>query len=159
MNEKKHLDLLASIVLIAVSLFILGSGYKIHIDSGEHISVSPGLLPIILGFALLLCSVIQFFRCTKDVGLFEGIIQIKKWTKERIKEENTKRMFIGTVILGIYTFILLAFLPFWLASIIFMVMLMLYLRATSFFKILIISGTSIGAVVILFQILFRVPLP
>ncbi|MDR3259501.1 MAG: tripartite tricarboxylate transporter TctB family protein [Fusobacteriaceae bacterium] len=159
MNENKHLDLLASIVLIAVSLFILISGYGIHTDSKEHISVSPGLLPLILGFALLLCSIIQAFRCMKDIGLYKGISQIIDWARARAKEENTKRMLIGTIILGIYTFILLSFLPFWLASIIFMIILMLYLKAASLLKIVIISGTSVGAIVILFQILFRVPLP
>lgn len=68
-------------------------------------------------------------------------------------------MAIGVLIMALYTFVLLSFLPFWLSSLIFMIILMLYLKAESPVKILVISGGAVALIVLLFQVLFRVPLP
>jgi hypothetical protein len=73
--------------------------------------------------------------------------------------QDVKTMFFGILILGFYTFVLMAILPFWIASIIFLAVMMMYLKATKIWKILLISALSIGAVVLLFQVGFNAALP
>lgn len=159
MSENKHFDFMGSIVLSVASLFIILSGYGIYEKSGELMHVSPGLLPIILGVAMLLCSLLLFFSSLKDGGASKRVEEIKEWIGIIFKSETTISMLVGTVIMGVYTFVLLSILPFWLASLLFMIFLMIYLNATSIVKILILSGGGVALVVLLFQVLFRVPLP
>ena len=69
------------------------------------------------------------------------------------------RMVIGVVLMALYTFVLLGMLPFWLATFLFMLLLMYFLEAGSIVKIVLISVLVTGLVILLFQVCFRVPLP
>ena len=69
------------------------------------------------------------------------------------------RMFIGVVLMAVYTFILIEILPFWIATFLFMFLLMYFLDAGSLVKILLVSAASVALIVLLFQVCFRVPLP
>ena len=68
-------------------------------------------------------------------------------------------MLVGVVLLGVYTFVLLGLLPFWLATFLFMLLLMYFLEAGSLVQIVSVSVLVTALIIILFQVCFRVPLP
>lgn len=158
MKDNKHYDFLSSVVLIIIGVYIIASGVGIYHKAKEPLHVSPGLFPIILGCALILCSILLLISSLKDGGVKQRIEEIKGWAGHTFKEKATISMIVGTVIMGIYSFVLLSILPFWLGSLIFMIFLFIYLNAASVIKILILSGGSVLAIILLFQVLFRVPL-
>jgi len=159
MEKNKHLDFLWSIFLIIFSIYVIISGYKIYKEAGEVMHLSPGLLPLILGGALLFCSIFQIIMQNKEENIGKRIGEIKEWINIVIKEKDTKNMLMGALFMGIYTFVLLGRIKFWLASLIFSISLMVYLKATSYIKIIILSIVAVGCIVLLFQVLFRIPLP
>jgi hypothetical protein len=114
---------------------------------------------MILGVVLVLLSVILFAKSLKGTS-FNAQLKVFSSSLQGIKgNQDMKTMFVGTLILAIYTFLLMAILPFWIASILFLTALMFYLKAGKFWKILLISALSIGAVVLLFQVGFNAALP
>ena len=159
MNEKKYLDFLGGLALMVLSVAIIIASILMHLESGEVLYLSPGLMPLILGVALLFCSIFYFAQSLKDGGFSVRLQETKEWFHRTVADKTTHSMAIGVLIMALYTFVLLSFLPFWLSSLIFMIILMLYLKAESPVKILVISGGAVALIVLLFQVLFRVPLP
>ena len=159
LNEKKYLDFLGDLTLIVLSAAIIIASVFMHMESGEVLYLSPGLMPMILGTALLFCSLFYFAQSLKDGGFSARIQETREWFHNTVSDKTTHSMTVGVLIMAFYTFVLLSFLPFWLSSLIFMIILMLYLKAESPVKILVISGGAVALIVLLFQVLFRVPLP
>ena len=56
MKGKKYLDFLGGLALLMLSVIIIIASVLMHIKSGEAFYLSPGLMPMILGIALLFCS-------------------------------------------------------------------------------------------------------
>lgn len=158
MTSKKF-DFASSTVLIITALYVIYESLDIYEQAKEPMYLSPALAPLILGCALLLCSILLFVNSIKDGGPSARIQELAAWFGQIKGEAATKSMLIGTIIIGIYTYFLLGTLPFMLATLIFMVALMMYLKVGSFAKILIISIITVAATHGLFQELFRVPLP
>ena len=67
-KEKKYLDFLGGLVLLMLSVIIIIASVLMHIKSGEVFYLSPGLMPMILGIALLFCSLFYFAESLKDGG-------------------------------------------------------------------------------------------
>lgn len=159
MNEKKYLDFIGGLALMLLSAAVIAASIGMHLESGEALYLSPGLMPLILGIALLFCSAVYFAGSLKDGGVSARGREIRQWLSETGKDRTVRSMAAGVGIMAVYTFVLMNFLPFWLSSLIFMVALMGYLKAETPVKILVISGGAVALIVILFQVLFRVPLP
>lgn len=158
MTSKKF-DFASSIALIITALYVIYESVDIYEKAKEPMYLSPALVPFVLSVALLLCSLILFVNSVKDGGMSARVHELSAWFVQIKGEAATKRMLIGTIIIGIYTYFLLGELPFMVATLIFMVVLMMYLKVGSFVKILIISVATVAATHGLFQELFRVPLP
>ncbi|ABX40984.1 tripartite tricarboxylate transporter TctB family protein [Lachnoclostridium phytofermentans] len=159
MKNIKQFDFLTSIILMAASIYVIVSGFGIYKKAGEPMYVSPGLLPIILGFAMILCCIFLMISSLKGSSIKSRINELKEWFSANYKEHTIISMIVGTIIMGIYTFVLLSIFPFWLASIIFIAFLMIYLNAASLVKILLTSIGAVGGIILIFQIIFRIPLP
>jgi hypothetical protein len=162
-NNKK--DFTFSLSLILIGLYVTVEGLRMYKKASqppyniETLSISPAFLPMILGVVLVLLSVILFVKSLKGTS-FNAQLKVLAASLQGIKgNQDMKAMFVGTLILAIYTFLLMAVLPFWIASILFLTALMFYLKAGKFWKILLISALSIGAVVLLFQVGFNAALP
>jgi hypothetical protein len=162
-NNKK--DFTFSLSLILIGLYVTVEGLRMYKKASqppyniETLSISPAFLPMILGVVLVLLSVILFAKSLKGTS-FNAQLKVFSSSLQGIKgNQDMKTMFVGTLILAIYTFLLMAILPFWIASILFLTALMFYLKAGKFWKILLISALSIGAVVLLFQVGFNAALP
>ena len=104
-------------------------------------------------------SVLLFARTVKNVGIAGNIQIVKSWFDTFVKNKETQNMLKGIAILAIFTFFLLPRFPFLLASVIFMFVLMKVMDAGSNLKIGVIALTVSVSVYVLFQVIFKIPLP
>lgn len=158
-DNKRMKDFISSIVMCGISVYVLIESYKIYVRSGKILYLSPGLIPLMLGGFLLILSAVLLAVSLKEGGAAARAAEVKLWWRVMIKDKNSMRMLIGLVLMGLYTFVMLGMLPFWLATFLFMLLLMYFLEAGSIIKIVIISVLVTGLVIFLFQVCFRVPLP
>lgn len=155
----KKFDFTSSLILIAAAVYVIYESVDIYYKAKEPMYLSPALVPLMLGILLLLCSVILLMESLKGSSAGARFSEFAQWFAVIKQEAATKRMLIGTIIIGIYTYFLLGTLPFMASTVIFMVALMMYLKIGSFVKILLISIMTVLITHGLFQELFRVPLP
>jgi hypothetical protein len=158
-DGREYLDFAASIVLFGVCIFsgILAYGY--YVRSGKIFYASPGLMPIIIAGSLFIFSLNLFVYSIKGSSVKVRVKQLIEAVPRGLK---SKRFLNSAAALGmfwIYIFFLLKFLPFWLASLILLIAVFIYLKASSVIKCILIGACSIGGIVLLFQVAFRVPLP
>lgn len=159
MSENKHYDFMGSCVMLILSVAVICGSLKLYIDAGEPMYLSPALMPLILGIALLFCSILYMVGSLKNGGIKARAAEIKEWAAMLVKDKTIHSMIVGVIIMAIYVFVLMSFLPFWISSLIFIIGLMFYLKATTPVRILLLSAAAVGGIVLLFQVLFRVPLP
>ncbi|MDD3163633.1 MAG: tripartite tricarboxylate transporter TctB family protein [Sphaerochaetaceae bacterium] len=170
MMDTQSKDFIFSFVLIALGIFVLISGIAIFNDAAlppysvTEFSLSPGFMPVVLGAALLLCSILLFFQSLKGKGSFKAAVcensrQFANWIKPAFKSQDTIYMAVGILFMFIYSYFLVGWLPYWAASLIFLVALMLFLRAAKWWKVIIISLAAVGLIVLLFQVCFNAALP
>lgn|GEM_PF-473293 len=168
--EKKTKDFIFSFVLMILGLYVAVGGYLIYKRAAlppyniTQLNVSPGLLPVILGITLILCSALLCIRSLdRSDGLKDALrhkcADIKGWIDVAFHDKGYLFAIGGVAIMALYTFVLLKFLPFWISSILFLVGVMLYLRAGKFWKIALSSCGAVGLVVLLFQVCFQAVLP
>jgi len=166
MDDKKELrrnDLIASLVLLATSIFVVVDStrmtffVKIPGVEKEGWFVAPGFLPLILGLGLIVMSLIMISIALKEGGklAFPGWEKFRNYFKS--KDELIMAAEIG--LLFLYTFVLIGNIHFAVASFIYLVLAMVIVRAISWYKILTISGVVSIAVAYLFGNLFKIPLP
>ncbi len=159
MQYKKLFDFMASVILIALGLFVLFSGMAISKDSGGVFYDAPGFLPIILGIALAGCSVLLLVSSLKDGGLGTRLAELREWGKAKLKSKDTVITLVGVLIMLVYSYFLFELVPFWISSFIFLVGIMAYLKATTLLKGILISAGTVAVIVVFFQVGFRVQLP
>ena len=160
MEEKlRHLDFLSSICLFLIAGYIMWESWSIHVDVGGPLYSSPGFLTLFLGTMLMFTSVLLFSRTLKNIGIAGNIQAVKMWFGIFIRRTDTQNMFKGIAILAVFTFFLLPRFPFLLASMIFMFALMKIMDAGSNIKIALVSSTVSVCVFVLFQVVFKIPLP
>lgn len=158
-ENMRHLDFLSSICLFLIGGYITWESWNIHEDVGGPLYASPGFLTLFLGSMLLLTSVLLFTRTVKNVGVAGNVAAVKRWFGDFVKSVDTQNMLKGIVILAVFTFFLLPRFPFLLASVIFMFALMKIMNAGSTLKIALISSSVSICVFVLFQVIFKIPLP
>ena len=158
-NNKKMKDFMSSAVIFILALYVLFEGYNIYTKSGKLLYLSPALIPLMLGTILLVLSIVLFAESLKEGGMQARTAEIKDWSRKVKADPNTMRMLVGVVLMGLYTFVLLGMLPFWLATFLFMLLLMYFLESVSIVNIVVISVVVTGLVLFQLQVCFRVPLP
>jgi len=159
MQYKKLFDFMASVVLVALGIFVLVSGAGISEDSGGVFYDAPGFLPIILGIVLAGCSLSMLFSSLKEGGIGARLAELKDWGGTKIHSKDTVTTLVGILIMFVYSFILFKLVPFWISSFVFLVGIMAYLKATTLMKGLLISACTVAVIVLFFQVGFRVQLP
>ncbi len=163
--EMKQKDFNISLVLVGLGLYATIEGIRMYIKAAkppyniEQFSISPGFLPTVLGALLLLLSITLFLKSIRGCGLHFQFSSLLSWCKQAVFDTDIRLMVVGMLIMGLYAYLLIGLLPYWLSSVIFLIALMVFLRATSLWKILLISILSVGLVIVLFQVVFNVSLP
>lgn len=159
MGNDLRLNFISSLILTALSIVILVGSFNIYARSSEPLHSSPGLMPGMLGIALLLCSVLLFRQSIVDDGLRKRSAEAKAWLVALVKHPDTRSTVVGLALMAIYTFVLIHVFQFWVASLIFAIAMLAFLRSTKWYWILVISGATVGGIVLLFDVVFNVPLP
>lgn len=159
MGNDHKLNFISSIILALLSTAILLGSVSIYLKAAEPLHTSPALMPGMLGIILLLCSLLLLRQSIQGEGAKVRAGEAKAWFQNLIKQPDTRNSVIGILLMAVYTFGLLHWFQFWVASLIFTIAMLLFLRATRWWMVLIISGSLVGAIVLLFSVVFRVPLP
>lgn len=168
--DKKAKDFIFSFVLMAVAVYVFVGGMHIYFEAASmpynitEFTISPAFLPVILGAALFFCAILLCLqslsgteRKGKAAKAYWG--QFKASLKPLFANKNFLSMVGGACIIFIYTFILVGLIPYWAASFVFLVALMLFLQATKPVRVIIISAVVVGLILLLFKVAFRAALP
>ena len=76
-NNRKMKDFLSSIVLLALSFFVLFESWRIYQKAGKLLYLSPALIPLMLGGILLLLSLVLLLESLKDGGAGARVEEMK----------------------------------------------------------------------------------
>ena len=155
----KHLDFITSIVLMLVCIVYSVMAYGYYVKSKSPFYASPGFMPIIIAVSLFLLSLSLMLQSLKNSSLKENIRRFLEAIPRGVKSIRFRQSIIGLAIFWVYIFVLMRFLPFWLSSLILVFSSFLFLKAAKPVKSAIIAILSVGGIVLLFQFIFRVPMP
>ena len=165
---KKLKDFVSSIILILIGLYVTLEGLHIYHKAAEkpykvtQFTVSPGFMPVLLGIALIFTSALLLISSFKGEKFGEALknrtAEFKDWTKTAFNADLLN-MVIGCALMFIYTFILMQLIPFWAASILFLIAIFLFLRIGKPWKSVVISVLVVGLIVLLFKYGFGAALP
>lgn len=154
-------DFFSALLLILFTGFLFQQSLLIHEDAKVAWQVSPALLPVFLGSCLLLCSLILLLRSLKQqsAAALSGSVQQHIFEWFCADNSDWKRVLGGIALLGIYIFALVPVFEFWLSSSLFLLAIFLYLRASSYVGIVLVTIGTVGGIIVLFNKIFNVTLP
>lgn len=160
LNKRIHLDFMTGLVLMILSVAVILESARMAKDVGGVFYSSPGMMPLVLALLLLFTGYLLFRRSmVTNGGLAGNLADIREWFREIKTSKSVREMLIGMFILALYTFLLAPRLPFALSTTIFMVFLLGYLNAVSLVKNIAITVCVVGAIHVIFRVIFHVPLP
>ena len=155
-------DMISSIVIALFGLFVLISGVHMSLTSQQMSDTAwygtPGILPIVIGVVLTGLSTIMFVsayrkgeRINKEV-LGKAIVYIKS--------KKFLRLAFAIGALAIYIFVLFRWLPFLLATFVYLAGNMIFFRENNYpiWKLLLISAVFTVALYLFFGKVANVPL-
>ena len=165
---KKLKDFIFSLVLILLGAYVIVEGMNIYHKAMDkpykitQFTVSPGFLPVLLGIALVVTAVLLLISSFQGEAFGAALVNRKtefsEWTKKAFNADLLN-MTIGCVMMFLYTFFLVQLMPFWLASIIFLVAMFLFLRIGKAWKAVVLAVLVVAAIVLLFKYGFGAALP
>lgn len=155
-------DVLFSIILIALGIYVLINSIKMPVTGlpgtvEQEFYIAPGFFPTIIAIVLMIMGLILLINGIRSGGMItkkdlENFIKF-------IKSQIFLKSIIMVTLIVIYTFLLIGRLPFFWATFIFLASSMLFLRATSWWKVIVISALSSLLITYCFGNLARIPLP
>ena len=173
--NRKHVDFVTSIIIFGLAVYVISESIRfyneINLRMPTPFTQSPGFFTGIIGGALLICSVLLFVRSIKGGVLAENFNKIKEGSTSFLKSPVFLKGLIGCVWMGLYIFLLLPIFGYAVGSVIFLILMMMFLQneelregnlksnAINILKYVVVSVVSVGALVLLFQNVFGVPLP
>ena len=158
-KDMKHLDFITSLVLMGLSVYTVFNAYGFFIKSRKAFYASPGFMPAIIAVALFLLALNLMIQSLDKSSVKINFFRLVEALPRGIKSARFRNTIIGLAFFAVYIYILLRFLPFWLASILLLFACFVYLKAAKLVKSAIIAVTSAVGIVLLFQIVYRVPMP
>jgi hypothetical protein len=154
-----HLDFITALVLMLVCAVVIAAAFGYYVKSRKQFYASPGFMPVIIAGSLFLLALSLMRQSLKGSSVKERFNQVRQALPRGLKSGRFKNSMTGLVFFGLYIFVLMRFLPFWLASLILVFATLVYLKASKLILCAVISVLSIGGIVLLFQIIFHVPMP
>ena len=154
-------DFFSAVVILLFTVFLFQQSFQIHNEAKVAWQVSPALLPVFLGACLLLCSLILLLRSMRHQNATALSASIKQHIVDWFCAENSdwKRVLGGIILLAVYIFALVPVFEFWLSSSVFLLAIFLYLRASSYIGIVLVTIGTVGGIIVLFNKIFNVTLP
>lgn len=168
--NKKTKDCVFSVLLIVFGCFVVYESLAMVERASKppfnisNLSVSPALLPLLLGCGLIFFSLLLLVNVLRGEqraasALFGHLRTSSVRFGRALGETDIRSMIVSVVIMAIYTFGVLGRVPFWLGAFLFLAVLMLFLRAGKLWAILAASAFSVAAMVVLFETFFKTTLP
>lgn len=159
----RRADLVTSIILFLFSIFVFVNAIMLlsnTLKKEKDWYVSAGLFPLIISVFLALCAFMLFSKARKDGATFDfiNLENIKLLTQS--KEFRVATFVIG--LLAFYIFVLLAVLPYWLATFIYLYVFMFVFQKKTAKHIIIMSIVAVLSTIALtygFGTLAMIPLP
>lgn len=169
-EEKKRpetrcgLDILASVIIFAVSVYVIIMSFVYWKDDYvDEFYYSSGLMPFIIGSALLLMSIIYFYRTVKEHSFSVCIKDLKNFSLEFIKSKSVHKSLVILVMFFIYIYFMVGKLPFAIATFIALSAILIFVNFEKswkrILKMVVISACATGAIILVFQVIFKVPMP
>ena len=158
-KDIKHLDFITSLVLMGISIYTVITSYGYYVRSRKEFYISPGFMPVIIAAALFLLAITLMRQSLNESSIKECLGRLREAIPRGLKSLRFRNTVIGLAIFAVYIYVLIRLLPFWLASLILLFACFMYLKAAGIDKSAIISILSVAGIVLLFQIIFRVPMP
>lgn len=162
-DEKSHLDFLTAIVLIIASIAVIITSIGYWKKQGCLFYESAGFMPTIIGAALLIMNIRLLTESLHSASVGKQIIRLKEALQRTVKSKRVHKSIVGLGIFAVYVYFLLGRLPFWLASVISLAAVLIYVHfdktVKTTVKMLIIAAIAIACIVGLFQYAFSVPMP
>ena len=165
---KKLKDFVFSIVLILLGSYVIIEGFHIYQKASQkpykvtQFTVSPGFLPVLLGIALTFTALILLISSFKGEKFGEALACRKNefvaWAKTAWNADVLNMTF-GCLLMFVYTFFLMQLLPFWAASIVFLIAMFVFLRIGPVWKSILLAVLVVGLIVLLFKYGFGAALP
>lgn len=169
--ESKTKEMIFSLVLMVFGVYVAIEGYMIFLRAASapyfitEFTVSPGFVPVILGVALVFFSILHFISCIKEEGKKSGEVikehfaEAAAWVKANKRNVDIAFTVGAVIIMGIYTYVLMELLPFWAATLIFLLAIFFYLRTDKWWKNILVAVLGVIAIVLVFQYCFNAALP
>ena len=158
-KDMKHLDFITSLVVMGVAIYTAVTAYGYYVKARTQFYASPGFMPTIIAGALFLLALYLMVQSLNKSSVKELVSRICEALPRGLKSARFKNTIIGLAFFAVYIYVLLRFLPFWLASIILLFACFVYLKAAKLVKSAVIAILSAVGIVLLFQVIFRVPMP
>lgn len=158
--EKKEYDLLFGCFLVLLGTGVILESVAMWRDVGGDFIESPGLMPSVLGVGLVVASLMLVSQSLSGNGR-EVCCRLRDACMKMFTKYRKETVSFCTVMLalGLFTFVLMPNMPFWLSSFIFMVYTMYLAGARKKIQIVSIAVGVSAALQIIFEVIFRVPLP
>ena len=127
----------------------------------KDFSVSPGMLPMMLGVLLIIFSAILLIASLIGPGtnFIRHFQDASVQFRAALEDVNVVRAIACVLAMAVYTFALLGTIPFWAGAFLFLVFIMIILRSARIWTIVFTSGIVIALLVLLFEGFFRTSLP
>ena len=110
-------------------------------------------------------SILLLISCLREKDmkvtdvLRRRFLEIGTWVKANKKNADIAFKIGAIILMAIYTYLMMEFLPFWAASVIFLLALFFYLRAGKWWKNVLVAVLGVVTVVVIFQYCFNAALP
>lgn len=144
MSEQDR-DQMISLLLIVLGIFVTIGAFNMPNQGG--FSESPGLLPSIMGICLLFTAGLLFLRSRKNGGRLQ-LSKIGQMFQRLYTDADNRKMLIAIIFVGLYIFIGVTYVGYYISSAIFMVAM--FLKYVKRFKLWISFLLASGLSVLLF---------
>lgn len=155
-------DVIFSIVLIILGVYIIKEALKMPVTGlpgtvEQEFYLAPGFFPVVVAVILIIMGLALLINGIRSGGkiLKDDLIRFIKM----FRSETAIKSIIITILIIIYTIVLLGRIPFFWATFIFLASSMFFLKATSWWRIILISGIGSLLITYCFGTLARIPLP
>jgi len=162
-SARAHLDFLTSIILIIISIAVIITSIGYWQRQKVTFYESAGFMPVLIAGGLLIMSLRLLREALKQDSAHSFISRLKVSFGQTVRSNTVHRAIIGLIIFGIYVFVLLGRMPFWLASFLPLAAVLVFVRydgtLKTALKMILIAALCVAGIVGLFQFAFAVPMP
>ncbi|MDR1709093.1 MAG: tripartite tricarboxylate transporter TctB family protein [Candidatus Accumulibacter sp.] len=178
--EDRHKDTVFGVILFVFGAWVTAESVRMIGQAAgpplriKQLSVSPGLLPLVLGLILMFLAVLLAASSLKGVenpgralaGRLKGAVLA---SRAAFGDRDFRSMLAGLVMMFAYCYLFVGNVPFWGGAFIFLLVIMSFLRqadrtkpparAADFGLFALVSAAVVGIVVLLFENIFGTVLP